>query len=1080
MSDEGYNEISIRVTSSSDGVTEDWDKIKAKGKELGDTKIRIPVEAADPVTEEWRKKVQTEIRAVGKEALKIPMDPDSAEFRAEVAATLADLKSFAKEPVPLEMADADKFRASVEAMVASVSAEVRAITVPVVADSRPSASDVPDLTQHETNDLPPTLRPPNMPPAKITVEGDPYADAMKKIHDEPEPTIPIKALDPIDAAWVAKVQAGIKAAAKDSLKIPADPNLDGFRAKLASELAGVSANLKAGIPADLTEREAFRAEAIETVEALRAELKLKIPVEADTSAVESTAKSAGGQMSGLIVAAVAAGVVAGGPLIGGALVAGTAVGMAALGAYIQRGNPAIQQGWQKLAADAKAGAMQASQSMVPPIAGALNQIDSMVVAQQPMWTRMFTSAGQDVPILTGGLVQLADNALPGLDHALTNSTGIAGGFAKILAETGGVVGGLGDATAQNSSRIGGDLNQLASTVHILGGDLDSLVGITSGLGAGALPVLNGALQTTDNILAGVHSTLGPLEPLIGGVALAGIAGWKLLPPVWDAATKASKGVASGLTNMAAGLESTAPKLSNAALGAASLVESLGPAGLLAAGGLALVVMEKLGQDAAQTAQDEAKLAGAIQVTAGVLRDANGAVTDSTRAAEAAALQNQDWVQTLTDSGASLKDVVNAALGVPGAMDKVTSSVQGVTKSSDPTKVVAVGKALVDLASSAPGAVKANKDLADASGKTATANGNLIGSFHTMATVQDTAANGFANLKSKMADAQTAEGNLKQATSDLLLELQTAGEGGMQKANDAIRLFASGLTSDVSSMKDATGSILTSGGALDNFSQKGQDVAKILEDAQSSWAAYATGAKQAGVSTTGVTSELTLMQGQLEKTLEGLGLTKGQADKLITSFGLIPASIATDVSAPGAAEAFTNVEDLKNELKALPPGQSVTVTGITSDAEKKLSDLGYHVTHMPNGTVQIDGDTSLVVGSAIKAVKYIDGLTAWIDIQGNNQVKGAVRMQAGGGPSSGMSIIHDQGAEAVRLPTGSMVMPHANTNIAMQQAQNQSVHVELSLSAAPGAQSAVSTMIMNLVRSGNIQLTANGQRVKVGG
>ncbi len=235
MSDEGYNEIKIRVTSDSDAATRDWEKVKAKGKELGDTKIRIPVEATDPVTEEWRRKVQAAIKSVGKEALKIPMDPDSAEFRAEVASTLAELRSTAKEPVPLEMADADKFRASVEAMVETVRAEVRGITVPVTATR--SAADVTDLTDHQVTDNPASLRPAGMTASKITVQGDPYADVQKKIGEEPEPVIPIRALDPIDAAWVAKVQAGVKAAAKDALKIPADPQFDGFRAKLAAGLA---------------------------------------------------------------------------------------------------------------------------------------------------------------------------------------------------------------------------------------------------------------------------------------------------------------------------------------------------------------------------------------------------------------------------------------------------------------------------------------------------------------------------------------------------------------------------------------------------------------------------------------------------------------------------------------------------------------------------------------------------------------------------------------------------------------------------------------------------------------------------
>lgn len=1102
MSDEGYNEIKIRVTSTSDQVTADWEKVKAKGKELGDKTIRIPVEASDPVTEEWRRKVQAAIKSVGKEALKIPMDPNSAEFRAEVASTLAELRSIAKEPVPLEMADADKFRASVEAMVETVRAEVRGITVPVTASR--TAGDVTDLSDHQANDNPASLRPAGMVPAKITIVGDPYADVQKKIGQEPEPVIPIKALDPIDAAWVAKVQAGVKAAAKESLKIPADPQLDAFRAKLAAGLAGVTENLKAGIPLDLTDRALFRAEAMETVKSLQAELKLKIPVEADTSNVPSSAKAAGGQMSGLILAAVAGGLAAGGPAIGGALVGVTGIALGALGAYLQRGDPAIQAGWQKFAADAKSGAQNASQVMVGPITNALGQIDSMVVAQEPLWKSLFSGAGADVPILTGGLVDLANNALPGLDHAMANSTGIAKAFAKVEGDVGGVIGDLGDSIAKNSSSISTGLGELGGTIRITGRVLDDLITTSSNLATGVLPVLNGSLNVVEGGLRGVNTLTAPITGGLGGIGTAALVAWLGFKGV-GAVKSGVEGLATGLekggTKMVAwgaAAETTSPRLARLATSAGNVTRAIGPGGILgvaAAAAVGLGIYAAVTGDAT-TQQEKLRsetqsLTNALQASAGIMNsDVSKALikmaqdtNDSERGFSVFGIRIGGAAQSissdLSTAGVSMGTFTSAVESGGTPLAKLEATLNNEAWHNPDRNI---REAAQNILSALPGISSAFKTAQKNAADLGTTTGTTSSSFNDMAVVQDTAARGFANLTSNMADATSAESDMQKATSALVLELQLAGEGGMQKANDAIRKFANDLANDTSStvMKKAAGDILDASGALDNFSQRGRDVAKILEDSQSTWAAYATGAKQAGVSTTGMTTELNVMRGQLEKTLEGMGLTKAQADKLITSFDLIPQSIATSVTAPGAAEAFTNVTDLANELKALPPGQSVTVTGITSEAEKKLADLGYQVEHMPNGTVQIDGNNTLAIQSALNAVHWINGLTAWIDIQGNSQVKGALHMQAAGGPSSGPSIIHDQGPEAVRLPTGSMVMPHANTNIAMKQAaaaaQTPGV---LELRVGPGADSAAATFVMNLVRSGNIQLVANGQRVQVG-
>lgn len=1114
MSDPGYNEIKIRVTTTAEDAERDFDKIDRKGIELGKKEVRVPVTASDPVTEEWRKKVQAEIRSVSKEALKIPMDAESAQFRADVASTLAELKDIAKEPVPLEVADADKFRASVEAAVAEVRAEVRAVTVPVVAeDAKPSPTSMArDLTPHvAVEDNPPAFR---EIPVTAKVVGDPYADVVKKIGQEPEPTIPIKALDPIDAAWVAKVQAGVRAAARESLKIPADPKFDGFRAKLAAELAGVMANVKAGIPMDLKDRERFRAEAIETVESLQAEVKARIPVEPEPD--KAKAEAAGRQMSGLMVSAAAGGAVAGGPVIGTALVGGMAVGMAALGAYLVRGDPAVQQGWHKLVDDAKASAQQASGSMVKPVSDALRQLDQVVTQEKPDWQRLFAGAAEGIPEITSGLADLTHNALPGLDDAMDHAKDIAKGFGDIERQVGTLIGSVGDATAKNASTIGSDMSELAGTVKIVGGALSDLIGITSNLGHGALPVLNGALSIVESGLRGVDSAAGPLVSslgTVGGAALTAWGGVRLfqlgaagLKSGVSAVTSVSTAAANGILSFGARVESSAPRVANLSLKTAGLVSTLGPAGLIGAAGAAVIAIAALDKQQQHEAQVSKDQASAALIVANALKQANGAINETSRAQTAATLQGQQWVQDLTSQGISLKDITDAALGVPGALQKVQDEVgklgtawsatggEGSRLADNVLKGVSGGllsngdasnkarDALGILDGVSGQATKDLKELAEASASSAKPLADMV-------FPADTAANGFQSLITSMQETQNQENLLGSATSALVLKLQTMGESGMQKVNDSIRSFAQDLENDTSQIKNATGKIFDSSGALDNFSAKGRAVAKLLEDAQSDWASYATGAKQAGVSTAGMETELENLRGDLEKSLGGLGLNKDAADKLIDSFGLIPKSIATDVSAPGAAEAFTNVETLHNQLKALPPGQSIIVTGLTRDAEDKLKQLGYDVTHLPEGRVMVSADTTLAIRAARNAVATINGMKGVIDIQGNFQqvstgpikmkaAGGIVGAAAAGGVKGGWTIVGEQGIEAMKIQPGTQVMPNANTNAMLRDSGGgQDVRVVIEFGA--GADTGLASWFKNAVRTGQIRFTTNGTTVGVG-
>ncbi|HEX3781720.1 MAG TPA: hypothetical protein VHX38_18815 [Pseudonocardiaceae bacterium] len=90
---------------------------------------------------------------------------------------------------------------------------------------------------------------------------------------------------------------------------------------------------------------------------------------------------------------------------------------------------------------------------------------------------------------------------------------------------------------------------------------------------------------------------------------------------------------------------------------------------------------------------------------------------------------------------------------------------------------------------------------------------------------------------------------------------------------------------------------------------------------------------------------------------------------------------------------------------------------------------------------------------------------------------AYHWYAAGGPTSyGTVGINDGGPEAVQLPNGSTVMPAANTAALMQGA---APATDVTMTFAGAVNNGFATLIMNLIRTNQIQLNVNGQRVRVG-
>ncbi|HEY3481033.1 MAG TPA: hypothetical protein VGL02_19230, partial [Streptomyces sp.] len=89
---------------------------------------------------------------------------------------------------------------------------------------------------------------------------------------------------------------------------------------------------------------------------------------------------------------------------------------------------------------------------------------------------------------------------------------------------------------------------------------------------------------------------------------------------------------------------------------------------------------------------------------------------------------------------------------------------------------------------------------------------------------------------------------------------------------------------------------------------------------------------------------------------GMGITAEQAGVLADKAGLIPRNVQMIVSTPGSDTTKQELALIKGLVDRVPPGKDIHMQTISADAERKLEDLGFTVTHMPDGTVVIKGNT----------------------------------------------------------------------------------------------------------------------------
>lgn len=166
----GGNEVRIKITADDDT---ERTRRQTEEKYKRQPPLKIPTQAEDPINAAWRRQVGASVRSLAKDVLKIPATADTEELRTKLAGSLAELRDISKIPVDLDLPEAAKFRADVDARTEAVKAQIK-VELAIAADKAKLREEVAAAVHGATTGVG------NAPPIELDVDT---SKAEKKVRD---------------------------------------------------------------------------------------------------------------------------------------------------------------------------------------------------------------------------------------------------------------------------------------------------------------------------------------------------------------------------------------------------------------------------------------------------------------------------------------------------------------------------------------------------------------------------------------------------------------------------------------------------------------------------------------------------------------------------------------------------------------------------------------------------------------------------------------------------------------------------------------------------------------------------------
>ncbi len=719
-----------------------------------------------------------------------------------------------------------------------------------------------------------------------------------------------------------------------------------------------------------------------------------------------------GAFAGLPVAAAAAGAAASLSL------AAVPLALVAGAAKLQASNAEVGDSYERLANTAIGAMDRASAPLQGSLIKGATDLRLELTRLEPVFTQAFRNAEPAIDGIVTATTTLAEEAMPGLLLATTKTSvamrgidefsrgagrGITGFFEGIStgAESSvGIMRTFGGVTEDALTFVGKFLANLSNgggpVLQAFRNSLTQVYGIlntltTTGMqplsqSVGAfITVTSGALAVIGAVASALGSWTSPLLSVASALKAADMLTFGKLSGAFDGLGDSIRSAQGGMGKFQAA--------TSGLLEAALAPTSLALIGLT----VGLTLIGEAQQRAAQAAQEHKSR---VQDLSRALSESNGVINDNVRAQAAKSLTEaksadtgKSLVEMAKSLGVSLPRLTDAYLGnasairevVDGTEKRLLAEQKGVSSSEQAKQLQERGaaftefkKTLTETNSVFGEAVAKNRAFMEASGKVTQELSNMSPAASSAQQAVSELDGAFQTLYSPMSKVEDT-GNAIITILDRLAGRTPSFEEAIQSNNDILRGMAKEFTAAGAAADGWGEKLLNADGTVNTITPNGSKLQDTLVDLQSGFANAGASInelvkggltfEQAG---TKVRDELSRQRVDFVNTAEKILGSREAADKLADSYGLLPDKVVTLVTDVGTAvSTTTDIDALKARIGALPPNTPVRIQSVTAEAEQKLRDIGYVVTHMPDGTVTVRTDIGNVLEQIANAQRVVD-------------------------------------------------------------------------------------------------------------
>lgn len=636
-----------------------------------------------------------------------------------------------------------------------------------------------------------------------------------------------------------------------------------------------------------------------------------------------------------------------------------------------------------------------------PISAALGYLKVQFTHLAPELSDDLVAVTPGIKIVSTGIADLANNAMPGLNSAAHQMGPVWMGIKVLLGDTGKAVGDLAGGVADHSASIGTDFGHVGDVIkgvvsladHLVGqlsddfakhggeltGAVNSIDSAITSLGTGAFPVLGNAIGGDLRLITGFFDVIGLGGPILGAFT-GGLASAYTNVKLLGMLQSPLQGMAQKLKE--AGTEGTT--FGTATSKAGTFLGKLGDK--LPLVGIGLTLISTGMEMASQHAQD---LASEADDVAKGLEQGGGSAT-------AARMKIDQWRQDVRDGQADLKaatatqdDYTNTMLAGSTGVSESAFAQQGANQKVD------------DANTKIKTALDSYNKYALAVGLAGLSTDQFTGK---LATYDSSATNATSVTAQLAADALVLADNTAtadQKVSALQDTLKLMSDQGLEKADDAIDKLGTTLGTFNDGLGTMKGKVFDNAGQLNSLSDAGRTVRKTIEDSRDAMVTYAQAAADAGVPQDQINAKLGSMAQALTNTIGPAVGGQQAAQGLLNTYHAMPGDITTRLHAD-----TSGAQGVINSFIAMNNGRQIQIyTSILGSGG--TGSLG----RLAHGGV---------VGGAANG-RTIGGGPTLVAEQGMERLNYAGRSMLATGPS------------LVNLPVGSTVTPHGNTMAQMAQA-----------------------------------------------